>query len=260
MRADTVDLFDNQATLPSFITRRDRKNSRAERRKDKQKPETSFQHNLKSVAPLTENQHLTFDAFEEGKNLLLHGVAGTGKTFIALWLALDSVIRGEIAKPVVIIRSVVPSRDMGFLPGTSAEKSAVYEEPYRALCTEYTGKPHTYDLMKTEGLIQFSTTSFLRGLTFRNNIILVDECQNCSGRELNTIMTRVGEGCRVIFCGDFRQSDLNNHRDDRDFQNFMNIVHQMPSFTSIEFQREDIVRSGLVREYIETMDRLNIQF
>jgi phosphate starvation-inducible protein PhoH len=114
--------------------------------------------------------------------------------------------------------------------------------------------------MKAEGLIQFATTSFLRGLTFRDNIIIVDECQNCSGRELNTIMTRVGEGCRVIFCGDFRQSDLNNYKDDRDFKNFMDIVHEMPSFASIEFHREDIVRSGLVREYIETMERLNIQF
>ena len=139
---------------------------------------------------------------------------------------------------------------MGFLPGTNAEKSAVYEEPYKAICSELTGKMNSYDQMKTEGFIQFATTSFLRGLTFRDNIIIVDECQNMSFSELDTIMTRIGEGCRVIFCGDFRQTDLSREEEKRGLHKFMGIIRDMEAFEFVEFTEQDIVRSGLVRDYL----------
>lgn len=205
---------------------------------------------LKSIVPLTENQGITYTSFQEDQNLLLHGVAGTGKTFIALYLALDAVIKGTSPKPIVILRSVVPSRDMGFLPGSMEEKIAVYEDPYRSICAELTDHPTAYDYFKKNDYIQFSTTSYLRGLTFSDNTIIVDEAQNMSFSELDTIMTRVGKGCRVIFCGDFRQSDLLRSEERRGLITFMDIIHKMRSFTCIEFTKDDIVRSELVKEYI----------
>lgn len=205
---------------------------------------------LKSIVPLTENQGITYTSFQEDQNLLLHGVAGTGKTFIALYLALDAVIKGTSPKPIVILRSVVPSRDMGFLPGSMEEKIAVYEDPYRSICAELTDHPTAYDYFKKNNYMQFSTTSYLRGLTFSDNTIIVDEAQNMSFSELDTIMTRVGKGCRVIFCGDFRQSDLLRSEERRGLITFMDIIHKMRSFTCIEFTKDDIVRSELVKEYI----------
>lgn len=205
---------------------------------------------LKSIVPLTENQGRTYTSFQEDQNLLLHGVAGTGKTFIALYLALDAVIKGTSPKPIVILRSVVPSRDMGFLPGSMEEKIAVYEDPYRSICAELTDHPTAYDYFKKNNYMQFSTTSYLRGLTFSDNTIIVDEAQNMSFSELDTIMTRVGKGCRVIFCGDFRQSDLLRSEERRGLITFMDIIHKMRSFTCIEFTKDDIVRSELVKEYI----------
>jgi len=237
--------------LPHFLSRREIKIRSKKKSQVKKQELTAKPLSLKQIHPLTTNQELTFEAFDDNKNLLLHGLAGTGKTFIALYLALEAVHEGRVPKPITILRSVVPSRDMGFLPGKMEEKIAVYEEPYVALCAELTGKATAYDWMKAHGYIQFSTTSYLRGMTFHNSIIIVDECQNMNFSELDTIMTRVGEGCRVIFCGDFRQTDLKN--DERTgLHKFMKVLHKMKSFKTIEFGEDDIVRSGLVKEYLLT--------
>jgi phosphate starvation-inducible PhoH-like protein len=206
---------------------------------------------LPKINPLTSGQARTFQAFDDGKNLILHGVAGTGKTFMSVYLALRAVLDGDAPKPVVIIRSVVPTRDMGFLPGTQKEKSAVYEEPYSAICNELFKKPGAYDTLKRDGTIQFATTSFLRGLTFRDNIVIVDECQNMTFHELDSVITRMGTGCRVIFCGDFRQSDLWRNDEREGLHTFMSVIKHMRSFARVEFTKDDIVRSDLVREYIE---------
>lgn len=258
MLASAAQFFDDEELIKR-MTRRERKLETRRRktklRRKKANIDVDVELNaktldLKFVEPITNNQHKAFKAFYDDKNLLLHGVAGTGKTFLALYLALDSVIRGDAPKPIVILRSVVPARDVGFLPGKLEEKAGPYEGPYHGICAELTGHTTGYEYLKQHNYIQFSTTSFLRGLTFHNNIVIVDECQNMTFSELDTIMTRVGEGCRVIFCGDFRQTDLIRDEERKGLHKFMDVVKKMESFESVEFTEKDIVRSGLVKEYI----------
>jgi predicted ribonuclease YlaK len=250
-----VQYFDDETELYRISTRRERKllnkrKRRADYKKDVVEEEVNIKFDLKYVEAKTDNQHKAFKSFYDDKNLLLHGVAGTGKTFLDLYLALESVIRGDAPKPIVILRSVVPSRDMGFLPGKIEEKGAAFELPYHGICAELTGHATAYEHMKKSGLIQFSTTSHLRGLTFRGNTIIIDECQNMTFSELDTIMTRVGKGCRVIFCGDFRQTDFWRDEEKSGLHKFMDVLKTMESFDAIEFTEEDIQRSGVVKEYI----------
>ena len=216
--------------------------------------EASTNFSLLKVEPITENQKNTFEAFRSNKNLMLHGVAGTGKTFISLYLALELALLGKKNHPVTIIRSVVPTRDIGFLPGTLEEKIAVYEQPYHSLCSELFNSKNAYSELKKRGFVDFSTTSFLRGMTFHNTTIVVDECQNLNFSELSTIITRCGEGCRIIFCGDFRQTDLNN-RERVGLKHFCNIIKEMQEFDSIDFTENDIVRSQLVKSFIVSQER-----
>lgn len=207
---------------------------------------------LKRIKPLTFNQEDTFRAFHEGQHLLLHGVAGTGKTFISLYLALNEILKGNSNfERIVILRSVVPSRDMGFLPGNIKEKTRVYEDPYRDICDDLFGRGDGYDILRNKGLVEFGTTSFLRGLTFRNAIVIVDESQNLNYHELDTVITRIGDNCRIIFCGDYRQSDLNK-TERSGLLDFMRIIDNMGCFEKIEFDTTDIVRSALVKSYIVT--------
>jgi len=197
---------------------------------------------LQEIEPLTKNQ---LAVFESDKNLVLHGCAGTGKTFISSYLAFDDIAKNYY-KRLVIIRSAVSTRDIGFLPGNEKEKSSVYEQPYKDICVELFQRGDAYDILKTKGTIDFMTTSFIRGVTLRDAIILVDECQNMSFHELDSIITRVGQGCRIIFCGDFKQSDLNKNG----LQDFLRILKEMNEFDLIEFEVHDIVRSGFVKKYI----------
>ena len=204
---------------------------------------------LQEIEPLTQNQ---LRAFESDKNMVLHGVAGTGKTFIACYFAFDDMIKGEYDK-LVLIRSAVPTRDIGFLPGTEKEKASVYEEPYKDICIELFQRGDAYQILKTKALVHFMTTSFIRGVTLRNATIIVDECQNMSFHELDSIITRIGENCRVIFCGDFRQADLKANG----LQDFIRVLKRMERFTFIEFEVEDIVRSDFVKQYIIAKNELN---
>ena len=222
--------------------------SKKKKRLQNQQQQNHF--SLRTISALTLNQSSTFKAFEQGKHLLLHGVAGTGKTYISLYLALNEVLNKSRYKQVVIIRSVVPSRDMGFLPGTAKDKARVYEDPYKMICDDLFSRGDGYEILKTKRLVDFNTTSFLRGITFNDAIIIVDECQNMIGQELDTVMTRVGNNCRIVFCGDFRQTDLAKHEEKRGLLTFMNILDKMYCFENIEFGKEDIVRSALVKSYI----------
>ena len=222
----------------------------ASRKKKMTKDNISNHFELRNVKPLTANQQDTFRAYDEGKNLVLHGYAGTGKSFVSLYLALEEILdyRTPFNK-VVIIRSVVPSRDMGFLPGSVKEKIKVYEEPYKEICDNLFGRGDGYDILKTKRLVEFTTTSYLRGLTFNDSIVIVDELQNMSFAELDTVMTRMGDNSRVMFCGDFRQTDL-QEKDRVGLMKFLNITKRMDNFEYIEFGKQDIVRSGIVRDYI----------
>lgn len=205
---------------------------------------------LHEIEPLTRNQ---VAAFESDRHLVLHGVAGTGKTFISLYLAFDDMIKGLYDR-AIIIRSAVPTRDIGFLPGTEKEKSAVYEEPYKDICIELFDRGDAYEILKNKNLVQFMTTSFIRGITLRDSVVIVDECQNMSFHELDSIITRIGEGSRIIFCGDFRQSDLGKNG----LHEFIRIIKAMDRFDLIDFQISDIVRSGFVKDYIIAKTELGL--
>ena len=205
---------------------------------------------LQEIEPLTKNQ---VTAFESNKNLMLHGVAGTGKTFISCYLAFDDMVK-NIYERLVIIRSAVPTRDIGFLPGNEKEKASVYEEPYKDICIELFQRGDAYEILKTKGLVHFMTTSFIRGVTLRNATIMIDECQNMSFHELDSIITRIGQGCRVIFCGDFRQADLAKNG----LQEFVRILKAMEEFDFVDFEIKDIVRSDFVKQYITAKTDLGL--
>jgi phosphate starvation-inducible protein PhoH len=205
---------------------------------------------LREIDPLTRNQ---LTAFESTKNLVLHGLAGTGKTFISSYLAYDDMAKG-VYQSLVIIRSAVPTRDIGFLPGTEKEKASVYEEPYKDIANDLFSRGDAYEILKNKGLVHFMTTSFIRGITLRDAVIMIDECQNMSFHELDSIITRIGENCRVMFCGDFRQADLKANG----LQDFIRVLKRMERFTFIEFEVEDIVRSDFVKQYIIAKNELNL--
>lgn len=230
--------------------------TRAEKRlykqqKRQEEKQSKYNIKLKSILPKTDNQKKVFKEFINGKNLLIHGLPGTGKSFISVYLALSELEQYREFNSVTIIRSVVPSRDMGFLPGSIKEKSKVYEAPYHAICSELYSRGDAYEILKQKGMLNFETSSFLRGLTLDNTIIIVDECQNMTYQELNTIITRVGNNSKIIFCGDYRQTDLKWDDEKEGIHRFMNILNRMPKyFSCIELTENDIVRSGLVKDFI----------
>jgi phosphate starvation-inducible protein PhoH len=215
--------------------------------------------NLKKIEPLTDNQKLSFEAYQQGKNLMLHGIAGTGKSFISIYLGLQEILsENSRYKKLVIVRSVVPTRDMGFLPGNSKEKAKVYEAPYYAICSELFNRGDAYEYLKNKNVVEFISTSFIRGITLNDCIIIVDEIANLTLHELDSVITRVGRNCRVIFSGDFRQSDFSKEQDKNGLIDFMRIIERMKSFTFIDFDENDIVRSSMVKDYIIQKNRLKI--
>lgn len=202
---------------------------------------------LNPINPLTDNQAKVLAS--EDSNQVLHGCAGTGKTFLSSYLAYKAQINGQFGR-VVYIRSAVSSRDIGFLPGTEAEKVAVYELPYKEIANELFDRGGTYDDMKKKGTVDFLTTSYVRGTTLNDSVVIVDEIQNMSFHELDTIITRYGKDCRYYFCGDFRQSDLKKH-EQSGLKDFLEILRMMnKDFVFTDFTEEDIVRSDLVKRYI----------
>jgi len=221
--------------------------------------------NLVTIKSITDNQKLVFDSWKKGKNQFLFGAAGTGKTFISLYLALQSVM--DLKKPydkVVLVRSLIPTREIGFLPGDEEDKAALYQVPYRNMVQfifEMQNEQefnNLYDKLKGQGTLYFLSTSFLRGLTFDNAVIIVDECQNMNFHELDTIITRVGQDSRIIFCGDFDQTDLVKQNERNGLHDFLRILEEMEEFHCLEFTIGDIVRSGFVRSYLINKIKLGI--
>jgi phosphate starvation-inducible protein PhoH len=209
---------------------------------------------LATVEPITENQAHFFNLFRRGfPAFMLHGVAGTGKTYIAVYNALKEVLREDTPyERVVIVRSAVPSRDIGHLPGDENEKSDVFTQPYVEMLADLLPRfgSQAFKRLQEQKLLTFMITSYVRGLTLKGSIVIVDEAQNLNDMELNSILTRVGEDTKIIFCGDFRQTDLQKRHDMSGLSKFMGIIAHMESFRMIEFGVQDIVRSALVKEWI----------
>ena len=212
---------------------------------------------LVDIDPLTDNQKRLFESYDQGKHLVAYGCAGTGKTFITLYNALMDVLDERTPyEKVYIVRSLVATREIGFLPGTHDDKADIYQIPYKNMVKYMFQMPSDADFemlygnLKAQESIRFWSTSFLRGTTLDNAIIIVDEFQNLNFHELDSIITRVGENSKICFCGDASQSDLQKTNERNGIVDFMSILRKMPSFDIIEFGVEDIVRSGLVKEYI----------
>ena len=231
-------------------------------RKEKRRVERDFDHvanilsqkfSMKSVKPITKTQENLFESYRQGYNIAAIGTAGTGKTMCALYLALTDVIQLEQYERVIVIRSAVQTRDQGFMPGSLKEKIAYYEAPYIDIVNDLFERKDAYQILKQRGSIEFMSSSFVRGLTFDNAVIIVDECQSMTYHELDSIITRVGESSKIIFCGDMKQDDLKgskNRNDISGLRDFVKVLEKIRSFNVVEFGIQDIVRSGLVKEYI----------
>lgn len=216
-----------------------------------------FNSSLKDFSPLTINQAQVFKHFDSDSHLVLHGLAGTGKSFISLYLALRSILSGcSDYNKVIIVRSVVPTREMGFLPGNVKEKIKVYEQPYESICTELFDRGDAYTVLKSKNYIDFMSTSFIRGITLDNCIVIVDEVQNMLFGELDSVITRIGKNSKLVLCGDFRQSDLQKDYDRKGLLDILRILKEMDYFKYVEFGEHDIVRSDFVKQYIVQKNRL----
>jgi phosphate starvation-inducible protein PhoH len=247
----------NISEIDYYIDRRQKKKERKASARNRQQSGLT----LREISPLTDTQREVFKAYNSGYNAVLHGCAGTGKTFLSSYLAIrDIMSKVDQKQQLIIVRSVVPSRDMGFLPGSITEKAKIYEEPYRAIFTDLFGRGDAYEVLKQKQKVVFTTTSFVRGQTWDDAIVIVDEFQNLSWQELNTVITRVGENSRIIFSGDGKQDDLTSERysTESGAAKFISVLSRMDSFASIDFGPEDIVRSDFVREYIQTCYNMGI--
>ncbi len=211
------------------------------------------------ISPLTPNQETVFEQYAEGQNILLHGAAGTGKTFITLYLALQEVLDENTPyDKIYIVRSLVPTREIGFLPGDHEDKSALYQIPYKNMVRYMFSMPDDnsfemlYDNLRAQETISFWSTSFIRGVTLDNAIVIVDEFSNLNFHELDSMVTRIGEDSKIMFCGDITQSDLVKSNEKNGVSDFIRILQAMREFTCVEFGIDDIVRSGLVKAYLLT--------
>jgi phosphate starvation-inducible PhoH-like protein len=227
------------------------------KRKDKRSPLTTNHLVIKEVEPLTDNQSLFFDNYESGKSQVLLGYAGVGKTYLALYKALQ-----DISDPtnnyrrVVIVRSAVPSRDLGAMPGTLEQKTEMYELPYISICNELFGRGDAYQILKKQRTIEFISTSYIRGITLDNTIVIADEIQNMTAHEAESILTRIGIDSKIVFCGDILQRDITKHSE-KNIELFLNIIERMvDDFDFVSFTEDDVVRSDLVGSYIKTKAKL----
>lgn len=207
--------------------------------------------------PLTDNQSLANKAYDTNVVTVLNGSAGTGKTFLGLYKALQDVLNKYTKyEKVYVVRSIVPTRDIGFLPGDEEEKKLVYEAPYVGVCSDIFQRTDAWEILKKTNRIELLTTSFIRGITLDNCIVVVDEMQNLNEHECSSIITRLGENAKIVFCGDYYQSDLKHDKERNGILKFLKVLEQLKSCEVVEFTWKDIIRSGLVRDFIMTQEML----
>jgi len=237
------------------MSKQQRRLSRKEKRRNESTVDyiTNNRFNMRKISPLTATQEEFFDDYNRGYNIAAVGTAGTGKTMCAMYLGLKDVISNPDYEKIIIVRSAVQTREQGFMPGTKQQKEAVFTVPYADITKDLFQRGDAWEILRQKSMVEFTTSSFVRGLTFDNSIIIVDECQSMTYHELDSIITRVGECSKIIFCGDTRQDDLANTRHKLDVSGlpeFLNVLDKVPSFRVVQFGINDIVRSGLVKEYI----------
>lgn len=239
------------------ISRKERR--RKERESDHMVSILNTKFGMRQIKPLTPTQSDLFNSYKQGYNIAAIGTAGTGKTMCATYLALQDVLEKGEYERIVIIRSAVQTREQGFVPGTLQQKEAIFEAPYVDIVNDLFGRGDAYQILKQKGMIRFTTSSNIRGLTFDNSVIIVDECQNMRYDEIRSIITRVGESSKIIFCGDTKQNDLigsKNRSDVSGLCKFLKILESMQSFSIVKFTVGDVVRSGIVKEFIITEEML----
>lgn len=239
------------------LSRREKR--RAERDLDHMVNILNQKFSMRLIKPITKTQENLFKSYQQGKNIAAIGTAGTGKTMCGMYLALKDVLEEKDYERVIVIRSAVQTREQGFMPGSRAEKEAVYETPYVDIVNDLFGRGDAYQILKQKGMIQFMSSSFVRGLTFDNAVIIVDECQNMTYEEIRTIMTRIGESSKILFCGDTKQDDLRNGKNRLDRSgliNFISVIRHMNEFDLIEFTVDDVVRSGVVKSFILAEEKI----
>ena len=252
---------DNTISFNQFTNARNRKNAEFDRFLDQNPlPVTSIygshkkfsQHDLINVTPLNDSQQKVFDLWNESAAMILAGSAGTGKSFLSLYLALNEILDTETPyNKLIIVRSAVPTREQGFLPGTQEEKNEIYELPYEQLFNDLFKRSNQYKFLKQAGIVEFRTTGNIRGLTWDNSIVLFDEFQSATYHELSTVATRIGKDSKVIYSGDLAQNDLVTRKNDvSGFAKFVGVADLVPDFNKVYFTCDDIVRSGFVRDFI----------
>lgn len=203
---------------------------------------------VEKVVPMNETQRQMIFAFSQGLNIVAYGSAGTGKSYVGCALALEKLFKRQSEK-IVIVRSAVSSRSLGFLPGNLDEKADPYKAPYKQIINRLCGNGTAWDILIKKEMIEFITSSYVRGITIDNATVIVDEFQNCNQNEAMSILTRVGENCQVILLGDTKQTDLK--KDESCFDWVMSVAQRMPRwFDLVHFYPKDIVRSGFCKDLI----------
>lgn len=237
------------------LTRRQQRLAEKGQAKSLTKTQTLKQQHfdLAEIYPLTENQNLTFESYQKGDHLFLLGAAGTGKSFLTMYLSLRELLEEKTKRRrLVIIRTAQATKQIGHLPGTEKEKIEAYEAPYKQICADLFNRDDAYEILKQKGIVEFHSTSFLRGTTIDDAVILVDEIQNMGYQEFRTVLTRTGENSRILLCGDTKQDDLTSKRynENSGLKDIMRVFDRMNMLTKVEFTINDIVRSGFVKDFL----------
>ena len=218
-----------------------------------ERPKALSIHDLRSIRPKTTTQVVAFEALKNIDHVVLNGTAGVGKSFIGMYFALESLLNKDV-QHIKIIRSAVACREQGFIKGSLEEKNAVYEAPYEGLCYELLGRQTAYEHLKKAGQLSFESTGYLRGITLNDTIVILDECQNLSFSEINTVMTRLGENSRIFVCADTAQCDLK--RNETGYEKALRVWDSMDDFQVVTFNHDDIVRSKVVKDWIIGVEEL----